>query len=66
MENFETNPQSTNFENGKSLNHRKHIYKFILLPFSFESSQHFNKIHKRKFNSFGCIHEFRKLSGSML
>ncbi|RZK17225.1 MAG: hypothetical protein EOO86_13090 [Pedobacter sp.] len=66
MENYETNPQSTNLENGKSLEDRKHIYKFILSPFSFESSHHFNKIHKRKFNSFGCIHDLRKLSGSML
>ncbi|RNL54561.1 hypothetical protein D7004_07160 [Pedobacter jejuensis] len=66
MENQEINPQSTNLETGKSLKGRKHIYKFILLPFSFESSNHFNKIHKRKFNSFGCIHELRKLSGSML
>ena len=45
---------------------RKHIYKFILSPFSFESSHHFNKIHKRKFNSFGCIHELRKLPGAMM
>jgi len=66
MENQETDPQSTNLENGKSQVDRKRIYKFILAPFSFESSHHFNKIHKRKFNSFGCIHELRKLSGSML
>ncbi len=66
MENYEITPQSTNLETGKSLADRKHIYKFILTPFSFESSHHFNKIHKRKFNSFGCIHDFRKLSGSML
>ncbi|WP_157274893.1 hypothetical protein [Pedobacter sp. Leaf194] len=66
MENQETTPQSANLEEERALNGRKHIYKFILLPFSFESSHHFNKIHKRKFNSFGCIHEFRKLSGSML
>lgn len=66
MENQETDPQSTNLENGKSQEGRKRMYKFILAPFSFESSHHFNKIHKRKFNSFGCIHELRKLSGSML
>ena len=67
MENYQSkseqeNPQFEKLEKTE----RKHIYKFILLPFSFESSHHFNKIHKRKFNSFGCIHELRKLSGSML
>ncbi|WP_316830067.1 hypothetical protein [Pedobacter aquatilis] len=66
MENYETNPQLTNPDSGKLPEERKHIYKFILLPFSFESSHHFNKIHKRKFNSFGCIHDLRKLAGSML
>ena len=66
MENQETNLQSTNLENEKSQEDKKRIYKFIFAPFSFESSHHFNKIHKRKFNSFGCIHELRKLSGSML
>jgi len=66
MENYAQNPKATLLENDENLSNRKHIYKFILLPFSFESSHHFNKIHKRKFNSFGCIHELRKLSGSML
>ena len=67
MENYQSkseqeNPRSENLEKTG----RKHIYKFILAPFSFESSHHFNKIHKRKFNSFGCIHELRKLPGAML
>jgi len=66
MENQEKNPQSTNLERGTLPVSKKHLYRFILLPFSFESSHHFNKIHKRKFNSFGCIHDLRKLSGSML
>lgn len=64
-------PQN-NLNPGESLpggafnNERKHIYKFILNPFSFQSSQHFNKIHKRRFNSFGCIHELGKLPGAMM
>lgn len=67
MENYEIIPDPEQPENGKSLKmDRKHIYKFILSPFSFESSNHFNKIHKRKFNSFGCIHELKKLPGAML
>ena len=66
MENYENNLEPKNLETVKLSDERKHIYKFILAPFSFESSHHFNKIHKRKFNSFGCIHDFRKLSGSML
>ncbi len=48
--------QSSNL---KLSDERKHIYKFLLAPFSFESSNHFTKVHKRKFLSFGCIHEFR-------
>lgn len=66
MENDQINPQLTPVNDGNATGDRKHIYKFILLPFSFEASHHFNKIHKRRFNSFGCIHDFRKLSGSML
>lgn len=65
---METNPiNQENAQNEIKLEEeRKHIYKFILNPFSFESSHHFNKIHKRKFNSFGCIHEIKKMPGAML
>lgn len=66
---METNEINQNQENAESkMKHndeRKHIYKFILSPFSFESSNHFNKIHKRRFHSFGCIHELGKLPGAM-
>ncbi|WP_316736530.1 hypothetical protein [Pedobacter aquatilis] len=67
MENYQSkseqeNPQSEKLEKTE----RKHLYKFILAPFSFESSHHFSKIHKRKFNSFGCIHDLSKLPGAML
>lgn len=67
MENDQTNahPETSGLSE-KLSEDRKHIYKFILSPFSFESSHHFNKVHKRKFNSFGCIHELRKLPGAML
>ncbi len=66
---MEKSQKNQNLENAKQeekLNgERKHIYKFIFNPFSFESSNHFNKIHKRKFHSFGCIHELGKLPGAM-
>ncbi|MDN3585242.1 hypothetical protein QWY86_01080 [Pedobacter aquatilis] len=66
MENHQTKSAMQNSEADKTEKlERKHIYKFILAPFSFESSHHFNKIHKRKFNSFGCIHELSKLPGAM-
>lgn len=67
---METNQIYQNQENEQPVNkldeERKHIYKFIFNPFSFESSNHFNKIHKRRFHSFGCIHELGKLPGAML
>jgi len=67
---METNHNTQNLENAKLeeklSEERKHIYKFIFNPFSFESSNHFNKIHKRRFHSFGCIHELGKLPGAML
>jgi len=67
MEDYEITPDPEQSEIEALLKmDRKHIYKFILNPFSFESSHHFNKIHKRKFNSFGCIHELKKLPGAML
>ncbi|WP_265856549.1 hypothetical protein [Pedobacter sandarakinus] len=66
---METNPENQPQKNLSNADEtplsRKHIYKFILDPFSFESSHHFNKIHKRRFNSFGCIHELGKLPGAM-
>ncbi|MFC3562455.1 hypothetical protein [Pedobacter jamesrossensis] len=66
---METNQINQNLENAESATkqsiERKHIYKFILSPFSFESSNHFNKIHKRRFHSFGSIHELGKLPGAM-
>jgi len=65
MKNDQINPELNNAKPEEKLD-RKHIYKFILNPFSFESSHHFNKIHKRRFNSFGCIHEIKKLPGAML
>ncbi|RDC55566.1 hypothetical protein DU508_14895 [Pedobacter chinensis] len=65
MKNDQINPELNNAKPEEKLD-RKHIYKFILNPFSFESSNHFNKIHKRRFNSFGCIHEIKKLPGAML
>jgi hypothetical protein len=67
---METNQINQNQENDQPEirldEERKHIYKFIFNPFSFESSNHFNKIHKRRFHSFGCIHELGKLPGAML
>ncbi|MEH3115781.1 hypothetical protein [Pedobacter terrae] len=66
METNRNNQHQENAKSGQKLNEkRKHIYKFILNPFSFESSNHFNKIHKRKFHSFGDIHELGKLPGAM-
>lgn len=44
---------------------KKHTFNFILTSFSIESSNHFNKVHKRRFHSFGCIHEQGKLPGAM-
>ncbi|WP_231491488.1 hypothetical protein [Pedobacter sp. Leaf170] len=67
MENYQPKSEEKKSENEQQAKtERKHIYKFILAPFSFESSHHFNKIHKRKFNSFGCIHDLRKLPGAMM
>ena len=67
MEKSQNNQNLENAKQEEKLNEeRKHIYKFILNPFSFESSNHFNKIHKRRFQSFGCIHELGKLPGAML
>ena len=65
MENDQINQdqeaESKNLNSGK-----KHVFNFILTSFSIESSNHFNKVHKRRFHSFGCIHEFKKLPGAML
>lgn len=67
MEKSQANQNLKNAKEDENLNEeRKHIYKFILAPFSFESSHHFNKIHKRRFHSFGCIHDLGKLPGAML
>lgn len=67
MEKSQNNQNLENAKQEEKLNEeRKHIYKFILNPFSFESSNHFNKIHKRRFHSFGCIHELGNLPGAML
>jgi len=66
---MEKNQNNQKLENAKleEMNEeRKHIYKFIFNPFSFESSNHFNKIHKRRFHSFGDIHQLGKLPGAML
>ncbi len=44
---------------------KKHVFNFSLNSFSIESSSHFNKAHKRRFHSFGCIHQQGKLPGAM-
>ncbi|KLT65597.1 hypothetical protein AB669_11030 [Pedobacter sp. BMA] len=60
METNQINPAGEQHSSNLKLSdERKHIYKFILAPFSFESSNHFTKVHKRKFLSFGSIHVFR-------
>ncbi len=64
---METNQVTQNQDNVQSENkligERKHIYNSS--KFSFESSHHFDKVHKRKFHSFGSIHELVKLPGAM-
>lgn len=61
----------TNINNIKSLNDissnaeklasgKKNMYPYKLSFNATASSDHFNKAHKRKFPSFGCIHEVGK------
>jgi hypothetical protein len=42
---------------GKLNSGKKQLHFFVLSTLSNESTKHFNKVHKRKFYSFGCGHE---------
>ncbi|MBC6111348.1 hypothetical protein ACFOG5_08755 [Pedobacter fastidiosus] len=67
MENDQVNQNSEHNAEQEKLNPaKKHVFNFILTSFSIESSSHFNKVHKRKFHSFGNIHDLGKLPGAML
>lgn len=67
MENDQVNPNLEHSAEKEKLNTgKRHVFNFILTSFSIESSSHFNKVHKRRFHSFGNIHQLGKLPGAML
>lgn len=67
MENDQIN-QVSEYESQpeKHVQAKKHAFSFILASFSIECTNHFNKVHKRRFHSFGDIHQLGKLPGAML
>lgn len=67
METNNTNngTENTGLKSERPISEKKHVYNFALNSFSIESSNHFNKIHKRRFHSFGCGHEPGTIPGGL-
>jgi len=64
--NINTNPnldpmaaQGSELSSGK-----KQGYNLAIGSFCIDSTGHFNKVHKRRFHSFGCIHQFGHSPGA--
>ncbi|WP_139180110.1 hypothetical protein [Pedobacter rhizosphaerae] len=55
---------SAPLKNTTPIQNKKHPHTFILSTSSIATSDHFNKIHKRRFHSFGCIHEIGNIPGA--
>ncbi|WP_421938899.1 hypothetical protein [Pedobacter sp.] len=62
--NLNSGTGSAPLKNKTSNQDKKHARIFDLSTFSIETSNHFNKIHKRRFHSFGCIHEIGNIPGA--